>query len=80
MMDGLEAMNTKASTHCTGLPAPVQKKDSCMPHTAALEGGFLPDMDEEEQKLFTPSELLLYMHAVEYRTRHYAPLAEPAIS
>ncbi len=40
-----------------------------MTHTAALEKGFLPDMDEEEQKLFTASELLLYKHAVEYRLR-----------
>ena len=33
----------------------------------ALEGGFLPSMTEEEQKQFTPSELILYKHALEYR-------------
>ena len=36
-------------------------------HKYALEGGFLPSMTEEEQKRFTPSELLLYKHALEYR-------------
>ncbi len=38
-----------------------------MSHSKALEGGFIPNMDEEEQKRFTPSELLLYRHALEYR-------------
>ena len=37
-------------------------------HKDALEGGFLPSMTEEEQKRFTPSELLLYKHALEYRS------------
>ncbi len=47
------------------LPMPVQMIDSCMTHTTAFGGGFIPEMDEEEQELFTPFELL--MHAVEYR-------------
>jgi hypothetical protein len=38
-----------------------------MPHADAMEGNFLPSMTEDEQKRFTPSELLLYKHAVEYR-------------
>jgi hypothetical protein len=38
-----------------------------MAHKDAVEGGFLPSMTEEEQKRFTPSELLLYKHALEYR-------------
>jgi hypothetical protein len=33
----------------------------------AIEGQFLPNMTEEEQKRFTPSELLLYKHAIEYK-------------
>ena len=49
------------------LPVPVATNGSNMRHTAALDGGFLPKMDEEQQKRFTPSELLLYKHAVEYR-------------
>jgi hypothetical protein len=49
------------------LPMPVQMIDSCMTHTTAFGGGFTPEMDEEEQELFTPSELLVYKHAVEYR-------------
>ena len=51
------------------LPVPVSTNGSNMSHTEALDGGFLPKMDEEQQKRFTPSELLfkLYRHAVEYR-------------
>jgi hypothetical protein len=49
------------------LPVPVATTGSKMSHAAALEGGFLPKMNEEQQKRFTPSELLLYKHAVEYR-------------
>jgi hypothetical protein len=49
------------------LPVPVATNGSNMSHTEALDGGFLPRMDEEQQKRFTPSELLLYKHAVEYR-------------
>jgi hypothetical protein len=48
------------------LPLPVAKGDCAMLHSEALEGGFIPKMDEEEQKRFTPSELLLYIHASEY--------------
>ncbi len=49
------------------LHVPVATTGSKMSHAAALEGGFLPRMNEEQQKRFTPSELLLYKHAVEYR-------------
>ena len=49
------------------LPVPVAAHGSNMSHAEALEGGFLPKMDEEQQKRFTPSELLLYKHTVEYR-------------
>ncbi len=49
------------------LPVPVATNGSNMWHTAALDGGFLPKMNEEQQKRFTPSELLLYKHTVEYR-------------
>ncbi len=49
------------------LPVPVATNGSKMSHTAALDGVFLSKMDEEKQKRFTPSELLLYKHAVEYR-------------
>ena len=38
-----------------------------MSHKDALEGGFLPSMTKEEQKRFTPSELILHKHALEYR-------------
>ncbi len=49
------------------LHVPVIKPDSKMSHADALQGWFIPTMDEEQQKRFTPSELLLYRHAVEYR-------------
>ncbi len=38
-----------------------------MTHAEALEGRYLPNMSEEEQKRFTPSELILYKHALEYK-------------
>ncbi len=50
-----------------GMPVPVQKTDKSLTHKAALEGGFIPAMNQEEKKLFTHSKLLLYKHAVEYR-------------
>jgi hypothetical protein len=54
-----------------GLPVPVQKNGISMKQASALEGGFLRDLDEEEKKRFTPSELVIYKHAVEYR---YVPV------
>ena len=51
------------------LPAPVAKSGKTMSHAAAMEGGFLPKMTEEELKRFTPTELLLWRHAKEYRYR-----------
>jgi hypothetical protein len=38
-----------------------------MTHAEALEGRYLLDMSEEERKRFTPSELILYKHALEYK-------------
>ena len=49
------------------LPVPTAKTGQTMTHTDALEGGFSPPMTDEEQKRFTPSELHLYKHALEYR-------------
>ena len=49
------------------LPVPVQKKSRSMTHAEALEGRYLPNMSEEERKRFTPSELILYKHALEYK-------------
>ncbi len=44
-----------------------RKKISAMMHTEAEEGGLLKTMSEDELKRFTPSKLLLYMIASEYR-------------
>ena len=49
------------------LPVPVTKVISLMTHAQAIKAQFLPNMTEEEQKRFTPSELLLYKHALEYK-------------
>ncbi len=41
-----------------------------MTHAEALDGKFLPDLDEEQRKRFTPSEdseLIMYKHAQDYR-------------
>jgi hypothetical protein len=48
------------------LPVPAGKKTRSMSYSEARAGEFLPDMDNEEQKRFTPSELLIYKHALEY--------------
>jgi hypothetical protein len=48
------------------LLVPVQKDTSSM-HAEAIEGDFLPNMSEEEQKRFTPSELVSYKHSLEYK-------------
>ena len=60
---GFDGLHTLLSR----LPVPVATNGSKMSHTGALDGGFLPKMNEEHQKRFTPSELLLYTHTVEYR-------------
>jgi hypothetical protein len=49
------------------LPVPAGKETRSMSHSEARAGEFLPDMDAVEQKGFTPSELQIYTHALEYR-------------
>jgi hypothetical protein len=70
-MDGMEAQERggfkELHSLLARLPVPTVKASQAMTHKDALEGGFLPSMTEEEQKRFTPSELLLYKHALEYR-------------
>jgi hypothetical protein len=70
-MDGMEAQERGGfnDLHCLlgRLPVPTSKSSQAMTHKDALEGGFIPDMTEEEQKQFTPSKLLLYKDALEYR-------------
>jgi hypothetical protein len=46
---------------------PAGKETRSISHSEARAGEFLLDMDAEEQKRFTPSELLIYKHALEYR-------------
>ncbi len=42
------------------LPVPGEKIANSMTHAEAFQGGFSRDLDEDEKKKFTPSELLLY--------------------
>jgi hypothetical protein len=57
-LDGQERSGFKDRHRFLGslsLPLPIVKGDSGMSHSEALEGGFIPKMDEEEeQKRFTP--------------------------
>ena len=74
-MDGLEAQERGGFNDLHGLlgrlPVPTVKPGQAMTHKDALEGGFIPSMTEEEQKRFTPSELILYKHALEYRYKQF---------
>jgi hypothetical protein len=45
-----------------------------MTHAEALDGGFIPEMDVDTQKTFTPSELLLYKHASNTGIDQYKPV------
>ena len=49
------------------LPIPSGKESRSMTHAEAIQGQFLPDIDEEQRKRFTPSELIMYKHALEHR-------------
>ena len=62
-LDGFQHLHKQLAR----LPLPSQKGVSSMGHDEAVEGGLLKTMSEEELKRFTPSELLLYKHAQEYR-------------
>ncbi len=70
-MDGMEAQERGGfkDLHCLlgRLPVPTVKASQAMTHKNALEGGFILSLTEEEQKRFTPTELLLNKHALEYR-------------
>jgi hypothetical protein len=70
-LDAMPAVESKRyeqlHRHLARLPAPERKEISAMKHTEAVEGGLLKTMSEDELKLFTPSELLLYKIASEHR-------------
>ena len=70
-LDGMPALESNGyqqlHRHLAKLPVPGKQTINSMTHTEAVEGGFLNTMSEEELKRFTPTEVLLYKHAVEYR-------------
>ncbi len=70
-LDGMPAVESdhyqQLHRHLALLPVPDPKKVSGMTHAEAVQGGLIKTMSEEELKMFTPSELMLYKHAVDYR-------------
>jgi hypothetical protein len=64
LMDGLKVQDSSGFNDLLSflgrLPVPTVKADQAMTHKDVLEGCFILSMTEEEQKLFTPTELLLY--------------------
>jgi hypothetical protein len=70
-LDGLEGQECRGFEEMhrflATLPVPTPKKSTEMTHADALEGQLLPNLDEEQRKRFTPSELIIYKHAQEYR-------------
>jgi hypothetical protein len=59
----LEARAGDVMAGAGGAAGPAGKQTRIMSHAEARAGAFLPDMDAEEQKRFTLSELLTYKHA-----------------
>ncbi len=63
LMDGIEKQKCGVFNHIhtflSKLPVPQHAKRHVMTHAVAIEGCFLPIMSEDEQKRFTPSELML---------------------
>ena len=52
---GFEEMHRLLST----LPVPTPQESKGMTHAEALEGKFLPYLDEEQMKRLTPTELIM---------------------
>ena len=64
-MDGLEGQERWGFLASLPVTTPQESKE--MTHTEALEGKFLPDLDEEQRKRFTPTELIMYRHDQDFR-------------
>ena len=47
------------------MPTPKESRETT--HSEALEAQFLRDLDEEQRKRFTPTELIMYRHAQDFR-------------
>ncbi len=60
---GFEEMHRFLAT----LPVPTPQESKGMTHAGALEGKFLADLDDEQRKRFTPTELIVYRHAQDLR-------------
>ena len=51
------------ATLLSELPKPAQGSARSISVAVAMEAGFLPALDEDQDDMFTPSELCLYRHA-----------------
>ena len=70
-LDGLEGQERSGFEELhqflAKLPVPATKQCSSMKHSEAIVGQFLQDMDEEQRKRFTPTQLIMYKHAQDFR-------------
>ncbi len=70
-LDGLEGQELSGCGELhqflAKLPVPALKRCSSMTHSEAIDGQFLPDIDEEQRKRFMPTQLILYKHAQDFR-------------
>ncbi len=70
-LDGLEGQERrgfeKMHQFLATLPVSTPQESKEMTHAAALEGKFLPDLDEEQRKRFTQTKLIMYRHAQVFR-------------
>ena len=69
---------------CVWLGSPRRLACSCRSAVAssvaeAMEGGFLPALDEDQAEMFTPSELPLCWHAADHRLLTLDILAYPSL-
>ncbi len=73
---GFEEMHSFLAT--LPVPTPQVAQDSeteeskGMTHAEALKGKSLPDLDEEQRKRFTPTELIMYGHAQDFSLHRLA--------
>ena len=55
------------ATLLSELPKPAQGSTCSISVVMAMDSGFLPAQDEDQDYMFTPSELCLYQHAHDHR-------------
>ncbi len=70
-MDGLEGQERRGFeeiySFIATLPVSAPKESREITHAEALKGMFLPYLDEDQRKRFTPTQLIMYRHAQDFR-------------